>query len=271
LTYTICGDRVKARLLRHFKAKDPVLARIVAISDQYTLGQTPRGSAFEMLARSIASQQLSGLVARRIIERLILLHDGRFPDPAQIAAASPESLRAVGFSFAKIAALHDLAAHALDGRLPPDEQLRALDDEAIIERCVAVRGIGRWSVQMLLMFHFGRPDVMPADDFGVRNGFRLAYGLKGLPRPKALLAWSERWKPHRSAGAWYLWRAVELHQQGKLPRRIGRAPRVEIVKPVVSKAAPAPRRRRPDVPPAAGRRRPATPSSRRARAAPRRP
>lgn len=278
---------MKARLLRHFKAKDPVLARIVALSDQYELADKSRhASAFEVLARSIASQQLSGLVARKIIERLIALHGGQFPTPAQLAGATPESLRAVGFSFAKIAALKDLAAHAMDGRLPSDEELGALDDEAIIERCVAVRGVGRWTVQMLLMFHFGRPDVMPADDFGVRNGFRLAFGLKGLPKTKALLAYSEKWKPYRSAGAWYLWRAVELHQQGKLPRRSGRAPRVEVVVPkldekkpkkltklkaALSKAQQALRRRRPGARPAAARRRPATPSSRRARAAPRRP
>jgi DNA-3-methyladenine glycosylase II len=219
---------MKAKLLRHFTAKDPVLAAIVSVSDRYTLGTTDHGSAFEALARSIASQQLSGAVARVILGRLEALFGGTFPTPAQLAAATPESLRAVGFSFAKIAALKDLAAHSLDGRLPTDEELRLLDDEAIIERCVAVRGIGRWTVQMLLMFHFGRHDVMPADDFGVRNGFKLAYGLKGLPKPKALLAYGERWKPFRSAGAWYLWRAVELHKQGKLPKRIGRAPRMPI-------------------------------------------
>jgi DNA-3-methyladenine glycosylase II len=196
------------------------------------------------------------VVAQKILGRLVALHDGRFPDPVQLVGATAESLRAVGFSFAKIAALKDLAAHALDGRLPADAALATMEDEAIIERCVAVRGIGRWTVQMLLMFHLGRQDVMPVDDYGVRNGFRLAYGLKGLPRPKALLAYAERWKPFRSAGAWYLWRAVELHQKGLLPKRAGRAPRIEIEKPKkaaraakkpkrrLSKAAPAPRRRR---------------------------
>jgi DNA-3-methyladenine glycosylase II len=190
---------------------------------------------FEALTSSIASQQISGAVARKILERLVALH-GRFPTPAELAAATPETLRGVGFSFNKIAALHDLAAHALDGRLPDDTTLAALDDEDIIERCVAVRGIGRWTVQMLLMFHFGRQDVMPADDYGVRQGFRLAYGLKGLPKPRALLAYAERWRPYRSAGAWYLWRAIELHQQGKLPKRAGRAPRIEIETPKPPKA-----------------------------------
>ncbi|HYP81196.1 MAG TPA: hypothetical protein VEQ17_12960 [Steroidobacteraceae bacterium] len=220
---------MKARLLRHFKTKDPVVATIVAASEQYALGSSSQGSAFEALARSIASQQLSGVVARKILERLVALHGGTFPTPAQLIAATPESLRAVGFSFAKIAALKDLAAHCLDGRLPDDATLAELDDEAIIERCIAVRGIGRWTVQMLLMFHFGRHDVLPVDDFGVRNGFRLAYGLKGMPRPKALLAYGERWKPWRSAAAWYMWRAVDLHQQGKLPKRAGRAPRIEVI------------------------------------------
>lgn len=241
---------MKDRLHTHFAAIDPVIAAIVSAHGPYELGLTRHGSVFEALARSIASQQLSTAVARTIIGRLVALHGGQFPTPAQLAADTPEALRAVGFSFAKIAALKDLAAHVLDGRLPPDAELAAMDDEAIIERCVAVRGIGRWTVQMLLMFHFGRQDVMPADDFGVRNGFKLAYGLKGMPKVKALLAYAERWKPWRSAGAWYLWRATEMHQAGSLPKRTGRAPRIEIEpprekKPVarkVSKGRPAPRR-----------------------------
>jgi DNA-3-methyladenine glycosylase II len=226
-------------LSAHFETIDPIIASIVAISTPYDRMPSGHASAFEVLARSIANQQISGLVARKIIERLIALHGGQFPTPAQLVAATPESLRAVGFSFAKIAALKDLAAHCLEGRIPDDATLATLDDETIIERCSAVRGIGRWTAQMLLMFHFGRPDVLPVDDFGVRHGFRLAYGLKGLPRPKALLAYGERWKPHRSAAAWYMWRAIELHRDGKLPKRTGRAPRVEIEPPKAPKKAAA--------------------------------
>lgn len=218
-------------LIAHFETIDPVVASIVSISTPYDRMPSGHASAFEVLARSIANQQISGLVARKIIERLMALHGGQFPTPAQLAEATPEALRGVGFSFAKIAALKDLAAHYLDGRIPDDATLAAMDDESIIERCSAVRGIGRWTVQMLLMFHFGRPDVLPVDDFGVRHGFRLAYGLKGLPRPKALLAYGERWKPYRSAAAWYMWRAIELHREGKLPKRAGRAPRVELEPP----------------------------------------
>jgi DNA-3-methyladenine glycosylase II len=223
---------MKARLLRHFRTNDATVGSIVSAVGQYRLKAAKEGSAFQALAESIASQQISGAVARKILERLVALH-GRFPSPAELAAATPEQLRAVGFSFAKIAALHDLAAHALDGRLPDDATLAALDDEAIIERCVAVRGIGRWTAQMLLMFHFGRQDVMPVDDFGVRKGVQLAYGLKGMPKPKALLAYAERWKPYRSAGAWYMWRALELHKEGRLPTRVGRAPRMEVASPKV--------------------------------------
>jgi DNA-3-methyladenine glycosylase II len=226
---------MRARLKRHFGVKDPILADIVSLTGQYALTTSPYASAFETLAHSIASQQISGAVARKMIERLKAMHSGRFPTPAELAAATPETLRPAGFSFAKIAALRDLAEHCLDGRLPADPELAAMSDEEIIQRCVAVRGIGPWSAQMLLMFHFGRQDVLPVGDFGVRNGFRLAYRLKGLPKPKALLAYGARWAPYRSAAAWYLWRAIELHKEGKLPKRAGRAPRIEIEREKVPK------------------------------------
>lgn len=226
---------MKARLLRHFGTADPVIARIVAASKPYGLSparirRSGHASAFEVLTRSIASQQLSGVAAARIIERIIALHGGRFPEPPALAQATPEALRATGLSFAKIAAVQDLAQRALDGRLPDDATLAALDDESVIEHCVAVRGIGRWTAQMLLMFHLGRTDVLPVDDYGVRNGFRLAYGLKGLPLPRALAQFGARWQPWRSAAAWYLWRAVEMHQAGTLAPPARPAPRVAIAK-----------------------------------------
>jgi DNA-3-methyladenine glycosylase II len=230
---------MKQQLQAHFASNDAVLARIVSISTAYDLPGTPLGSVFEAFARSIASQQISGAVARTILGRLTTRFGGRFPTPAELAATPATDLRAVGFSGSKVAALHDLAAHYVDGRLPPDVELAAMEDEAVIERCVAVRGIGRWTVQMVLMFQLGRHDVMPIDDFGVRNGFRLAYGLKAMPRPKALLKYAERWKPFRSAGAWYMWRAVDLHQQGLLPKREGRAPRIECEPPREAKARSA--------------------------------
>jgi DNA-3-methyladenine glycosylase II len=115
--------------------------------------------------------------------------------------------------------------------VPNRDELLALEDLAIIERLTQVRGIGRWTVEMMLMYQLGRHDVLPVDDFGVRNGFRLAYGLRKMPAPKALAAFGERWAPHRSAAAWYLWRAVELHRAGTLPvpserTRLPRVPRL---------------------------------------------
>ncbi len=217
------------KLARHFETVDPVMAAIIALAGPCTLGTSSQASVFESLARSIASQQLSGVVAGRILERLVTLHDGSFPTPAQLIAADPVALRSVGFSFAKIAALKDLAAKTLDGTLPSDAALADLEDEAVIERCISVRGIGRWTAEMLLMSHLQRPDVLPVADFGVCHGFRLAYGLKGMPKPRALLAFGERWRPYRSAAAWSLWRAVDLHREARLPKRSGRAPRVEIV------------------------------------------
>src|SRR6185312_13051333 len=108
-------------------------------------------------------------------------------------------------------------AKTLEGVVPDRETLLSLGDAEIVEQLTQVRGIGRWTVEMMLMFQLGRPDILPVDDFGVRNGFRLAYGLRKMPHPKALALFGERWSPHRSAAAWYLWRAVELHRAGTLP------------------------------------------------------
>ena len=120
------------------------------------------------------------------------------------------ALRAAGMSRGKVLAVRDLAAKALDGTVPTLARLNKMDDEEIIDRLVQVRGMGRWPVEMLLMFRLGRPDVLPAADFGVRKGFMLTYGTADLPAPKLLLEHGERWRPFRSVASWYLWRAVEL-------------------------------------------------------------
>jgi len=224
-----------AQLLAHFETVDPVMGARGRAARPYTHAATPPPAVYESLARSIAGQQLSGAVARRILERLEALFKGTFPTPAQLAAADVTTLRSVGFSQAKAIALQDLAAHCLDGRLADDATLATVDDETVIEHCCSVRGIGRWTAQMLLMSQLQRPDVLPVGDYGVCNGFKLAYGLKALPQPKALAAWGKRWSPYRSAAAWYLWRAVDLHRAAQLPARSGRAPRVLQVKPKAPK------------------------------------
>ncbi len=183
---------------------------------------------FQYLANAIAHQQLTGAVAKRILERFRALYaPAEFPAPEQLLATPAERLRGVGFSYAKIRALHDLADKTRCGVVPACDELVALDDEAIVARLTAVRGIGRWTVEMLLMFQLARPDVLPVDDFGVRNGFRLAYGLRGMPTPRALREFGARWAGSRSAAAWYLWRAVDLSREQRLPKPPKPAPRVK--------------------------------------------
>ena len=165
---------------------------------------------FEMLVRAVAHQQLNGRAAETILARMIALFPGRrFPRPEDLLAVSPRALRRAGFSRAKVAALRDIAAKTLAGVVPSPRAITRLDDAVIVERLTQVRGVGRWTVEMLLMFRFGRPDVLPVDDFGVRAGFRAAYRRRAMPTPRQLMAYGERWRPHRTTAAWYLWRAAE--------------------------------------------------------------
>jgi DNA-3-methyladenine glycosylase II len=173
---------------------------------------TPRvgRSPFESLARAIAYQQLHDKAAESILRRFIALFPGRrFPNPDELLAMNVRSIRSAGFSRPKIMALRDLAAKALDGTVPTCRVIKKLEDEAIVERLIEVRGIGRWTVEMLLIFQLGRLDVLPVGDFGVRNGFRVAYGRRTMPTPNAVLRYGERWKPYRTVASWYLWRAAD--------------------------------------------------------------
>ena len=222
--------RLRTRV-RRLAALDPVLARVIAATGPCTLEPRLEQAPFESLARAIAHQQLNGAVAARILERLVALYaPDPFPQPAQLLATPEAQLRACGFSWGKIRALRDLADKSLAGIVPTGDELVALDDEAIVARITQVRGIGRWTVEMLLMFQLGRPDVLPADDFGVRNGFRLAHGLRKLPPPRALALHGARWAPERTLAAWYLWRAVDLHRAGELPAPRGPKPRMRVPK-----------------------------------------
>jgi DNA-3-methyladenine glycosylase II len=218
---------------------DPVMRALIEAAGPYTLQSTRADSPFRALIHSIAHQQLHGAAAARILERFVALYAPEpFPSPDAVLATPVATLRAVGFSFAKIRALHDLAAKTLSGIVPPSAHLDELPDEAVVERLTQVRGIGPWTVHMMLMFQLGRADVLPVDDFGVRNGFRLAYGLKGMPTPRALAEFAERWRPQRTMASWYLWRAVELHRDERLPKA-ARPPRVAIQKPPRKRRAKA--------------------------------
>ncbi len=170
----------------------------------------PRREPFEALIRSIAHQQLHGNAARAILARFhALFAPGRHPAPAEIMAAEDSVLRACGFSASKIAAIRDICDKALAGVVPSLAECDALDDEALIARLVTIRGVGRWTVEMVLISALNRPDVLPVDDFGVREGWRLLNKLDAQPKPKALAETGAAWAPHRSTAAFYLWRAAD--------------------------------------------------------------
>ncbi len=212
------------------------MAGLIAAAGRYRPEPMPDHPPFETLVRAIAHQQLHGVAAERILARFIdACGNGCFPTPQQVTDGADAQLRACGFSYAKIAALNDLAAKIIGGIVPARSELDTLSDLEIIDRLTEVRGIGRWTVEMMLMFQLQRPDILPVDDFGVRNGFRLAYRLRGMPRPRALAQFGERWKPHRSLAAWYLWRANDLARVKKLQYG-GRPPRIAL-QPAPKKAA----------------------------------
>ena len=201
---------------RHLSKTDPVMRRLIREVGPFTLTPRSKRSPFESLARAIAYQQLHEKAAESILRRFVALFPtGRFPQPNDLLAMNEQAIHGAGFSQAKVAALRDLAAKTLDGTVPTGAIVRKLGDDAIIERLIAVRGIGRWTDEMLLIFQLGRPDVLPVDDFGVRNGFRIAYGLRKMPTPTKVARHGERWKPYRTAAAWYLWRAADRAKEAK--------------------------------------------------------
>src|SRR5271169_5547641 len=207
----------------HLSRFDRKLARIIARSGPCRLQQETTQSIFEALLESIIYQQLNGRAAATIAGRVKALFPenirrlrtrrglvGGFPTPEQILSASDELLRSAGLSRNKMLAIRDLAAKTIDGTVPTVKQAHRMRDDELIERLVTVRGIGRWTVEMLLIFRLGRPDVLPVDDYGVRKGFAQMHRMDELPKPKELMAYGERWRPHRSVACWYMWRAAEM-------------------------------------------------------------
>jgi DNA-3-methyladenine glycosylase II len=205
-TRHLSRDRALAGLIR--RVGPPLLEREI---DRKT-------SPYEALMRAIAHQQLHARAASAILARFIALHPGcaGFPDPAMVLAHPETALRGCGFSTGKVASLRDICAHALNGTIPTRRSAVRLSDEALIERLTGIRGVGRWTVEMLLIFGLGRQDVLPVDDFGVREGFRVLHGLEAQPKPRALAEIGTAWAPYRSFAAWYLWRAAEKAKPIKL-------------------------------------------------------
>lgn len=199
--------------VRHLSKADPVLAKVIRAVGPFRLSIDGLQDPFGSLAESIVYQQLTGKAAATIFGRVTKIYaPKRKLSPRDVLSTPDELLRAAGLSRAKTMALKDLAAKAIDGTVPAMKALEALQDDDIVERLTAVRGIGRWTVEMLLMFRMGRPDVLPATDYGVRKGFARAFGKRTLPKPRALLEYGERWRPYRSVASWYLWRVLELEK-----------------------------------------------------------
>lgn len=204
-----------AEAVRHVAAADAVLGRLISRAGPFAMQLRPPQSPFESLARNIIYQQLHGKAAAAIHARVLALAGRERLRPEDILAAGDEQLRGAGLSASKLAALKDLAAKAADGTVPTLARLRRMPDEEIVARLTQVRGVGRWTVEMLLMFGLGRPDVLPVGDYAVRKGFALTYGLVEMPKPKELESFGERWRPYRSVASWYMWRALELPAAGK--------------------------------------------------------
>jgi len=190
------------------------MAELIARSRRYNITPAVSIRPFDALAESIAYQQLSGKAAATIFGRVRALYPKRkWLDPEQLLATPDETLRAAGLSRAKTAALKDLAAKTIDGTVPSARALIRMSDDEIIMRLTTVRGIGRWTVEMLLLFDLGRPDVWPVDDYGVRKGFAKTFRRRKLPTPKQLMKFGEKWRPYRSVAAWYFWRALDAPEK----------------------------------------------------------
>ena len=170
----------------------------------------PARDPYESLVRAIAYQQLHAKAGDAILGRLVGLFPGQvFPRPEQILATEVEQLRACGFSASKIATIQGIAQATLDGVVPDYPTSRAMDDETLIERLTSLRGVGRWTVEMLLIYSLERMDILPADDFGVREGYRRLKGLEVQPTRKQMIEIGQAWKPYRTVAAWYLWRVAK--------------------------------------------------------------
>lgn len=185
------------------------MARLIGKVGPCTLEIKSR-SPFEALVTAVTHQQLNGTAANTILKRVVALFAvSRFPTPAALLAMPDEKLRAAGLSRAKIVAVKDIAAKTIEGVIPPARAIVKMSEAEILERLMTVRGVGPWTIEMLLIFTLGRTDVFPVTDYGVRKGFAMTYGWKELPSPRELLEFGEKWRPHRSTAAWYFWRALD--------------------------------------------------------------
>jgi DNA-3-methyladenine glycosylase II len=202
----------------HLSSTHPAWAALIARIGPSRLAPDAAREPYQALVRAIAYQQLHARAAENILGRFFALYPSAgFPPPEFVLATEDAVLRGCGFSASKTTAIRDIARKAADGVVPTRRAAKRLSDAALIERLTTIRGVGRWTVEMLLMFCLGRPDVLPVDDFGVREGFRRLHDLPAPPKPKDLASHGEAWAPYRSTAAWYLWRAADEGRKIKQP------------------------------------------------------
>lgn len=207
---------------KHLTAADPILAAIIAEVGPCRIASRPE--RFPALARAIIFQQLAGRAAQTIHDRVVALYPGRtFPSPAQILATPDELLRKAGLSANKAAYIKDLARHVEEDLLS-FRRFAKMEDEEVIADLTRVKGIGRWTAEMFLMFNLGRSDVLPVGDLGFRNAVMRAYKMRKPPKPKDLTKMAERWRPYRSAAVWYFWQASEIITPDKPKKKAVKAP-----------------------------------------------
>lgn len=219
-----------AKAIAHLRAGDLKLAALIDRAGPFTLQLSPSSSPFESLLEAILYQQLHGKAAASIHRRVREIYRGD-PTPRALLDTPDERLRAAGVSANKLKALRDLAARTLDGTVPSHSAILKMSDADIVERLTEVRGIGSWTVEMLLIFRLGRPDVLPVTDYGVRKGYALTFmrvprsrplASKDLPKPDVVFRRGMRWAPYRSVASWYLWRACDLAKAAEPTGTLGR-------------------------------------------------
>jgi 3-methyladenine DNA glycosylase/8-oxoguanine DNA glycosylase len=197
--------------LRHLRASDATLAKLIDRIGPFQMELKTASNLFDVLAEAIVYQQLHARAAASIHARVrALIPRTRGASAARaLSALADEPLRGAGLSRSKLLALRDLAVRTLDGNVPTLAQARRMDDDALIERLSEIRGIGRWTAQMVLIFRLGRPDVLPVDDYGIRKGFAIAFRKREMPERVVIEKRGEPWRPFRTVASWYLWRAAE--------------------------------------------------------------
>lgn len=232
VSMTSCFEAEVVRAIAHLTSADAVIREVIAAIGPCGLSPAWHCEPFESLVRAVSHQQLQGNAAEAILARFLALFAPEpFPTPLAVLAADEETLRSVGLSGSKILAFRDIAAKAEAGVIPTRLAAEALTDAELIRRLVPIRGVGRWTVEMLLIFALGRLDVFPTDDFGVRKGLKIAYGLPELPTKREMLSIAEPWRPYRSVATWYLWRLVQrAGRDQRSPRRGTAAPKAASAK-----------------------------------------